>query len=147
MIIALGSDMDAPLVQAAAKALGERGHEVLPFGPVAAPDAPWPQVAIQAATAVAENRADQAILFCWTGTGISMAANKVTGVRAALCWDAPTAAGARQWNDANALAISLRYTTEAVLLEILDAWFGHSPSNEEADAACIRFLKAYDQGR
>jgi len=89
---------------------------------------------------VAEGRADQAIVCCWTGTGASMAANKVPGVRAALCADAETARGARRWNDANALALSLRATSEAVLSEILEAWLDGRPSDEADDRDNIRHL-------
>ena len=85
-------------------------------------------------------RADQAVVCCWTGTGASIAANKVAGVRAALCGDAETASGARRWNDANVLALSLRGTSQAVLGEILDAWFGSGPSEDEADVANVRHL-------
>jgi ribose 5-phosphate isomerase B len=89
---------------------------------------------------VAEGRAEQAVVCCWTGTGASIAANKVDGVRAALCGDAETASGARRWNDANVLALSLRATSEAVLGEILDAWFGAGPSDDETDVANVRHL-------
>jgi len=74
---------------------------------------------------------DQGVLFCWTGTGVSIAANKVAGVRAALCHDAETARGARKWNDANVLAMSLRSTPEAVAREILDAWLEGQPDPSE----------------
>ena len=66
-------------------------------------------------------------MCCWTGTGASIAANKVRGVRAALCVDAASAAGARRWNDANVLALSLRITSQALLHEIL-MWFRASPA-------------------
>jgi ribose 5-phosphate isomerase B len=89
---------------------------------------------------VAEGRAEQAVVCCWTGTGASIAANKVAGVRAALCFDAPTAEGARRWNDANALALSLRSTSDAELSEILDAWFGGEPSADADDRANIDHL-------
>jgi ribose 5-phosphate isomerase B len=85
-------------------------------------------------------RAEQAVVCCWTGTGASIAANKVPGVRAALCADAVTAAGAREWNDANVLALSLRVTSEAQLAEILDAWFATGPSTDPGDAANVRHL-------
>jgi ribose 5-phosphate isomerase B len=77
---------------------------------------------------------------CWTGTGASIAANKVEGIRAALCVDAPTASGARKWNDANVLALSLRTTSEAELGEILDAWFAGAPSDEPVDVANVEHL-------
>jgi ribose 5-phosphate isomerase B len=89
---------------------------------------------------VAAGRADQAVVACWTGTGASIAANKVAGVRAALCGDAETASGARRWNDANALALSLRLTSPATLGEILDAWFGAAASHEGSDAANVAHL-------
>ena len=78
---------------------------------------------------MAEGRADQAVVCCWTGTGASIAANKVAGIRAALCADAETARGARRWNDANVLALSLRTTSPALLGEILDGWFEAGPSD------------------
>ncbi len=87
-----------------------------------------------------EGRADQAIVCCWTGTGASIAANKVPGIRAALCSDAETARGARRWNDANVLALSLRTTSPAILQEILTAWFESEPSAEHDDIANIRHL-------
>ena len=79
-------------------------------------------------------------MCCWTGTGASIAANKVPGVRAALCGDAETAEGARKWNDANVLALSLRTTSPALLGEILDAWFSGEPSGNESDAANVRHV-------
>src|SRR5262249_53234331 len=84
-----------------------------------------------AAEMVANGQADQAVVMCWTGTGATLAANKVPGARAALCHDAETARGARTWNDANILGLSLRSTSEAVAHEILDAWFSASPGNDE----------------
>jgi ribose 5-phosphate isomerase B len=89
---------------------------------------------------VAKGRADQGIVACWTGTGASIAANKVPGVRAALCGDAETASGARKWNDANVLALSLRGTSEALLSEILDGWFAGEPSGEQDDLANVRHV-------
>ena len=89
---------------------------------------------------MAEGRADQAVVCCWTGTGASIAANKVAGIRAALCADAETARGARRWNDANVLALSLRSTSPALLEEILDGWFGAGPSTDAEDLANIRHV-------
>jgi ribose 5-phosphate isomerase B len=86
---------------------------------------------------VADGRADQAVVCCWTGTGASIAANKVPGIRAALCGDAATAEGARRWNDANVLALSLRATSGPELEEILDAWFAAAPNDAASDAANI----------
>lgn len=121
--------------------LRRRGHELSLHGalaPGARPD--WAWASECAAREVADGRAEQAVVACWTGTGASIAANKVRGVRAALCADAPTADGARRWNDANVLALSLRTTTGALLVEILDAWFGAEPSSDPADTANVAHL-------
>jgi ribose 5-phosphate isomerase B len=101
---------------------------------------------VAAARDVVEGAADQAIVCCWTGTGASIAANKVRGVRAALCADAVTAAGARRWNDANVLALSLRSTAEAELAEILDAWFATGPSDQDADRASVAHIGELEAG-
>ena len=93
---------------------------------------------------MATGRAEQAIVCCWTGTGAAIAANKVAGVRAALCADAVTAAGARRWNDANVLALSLRAVGEGVLGEILDAWFATQASTEQSDRANIERVAELD---
>jgi ribose 5-phosphate isomerase B len=121
--------------------LDRRGHDVIVHGALD-DDEPddWAWSAEAAARDVADGRAEHAIVCCWTGTGASIAANKVAGVRAALCADAQTAAGARRWNDANVLALSLRTTSAAVLAEILDAWFATSPSDDPGDRASIDHL-------
>ena len=125
----------APLL---ARELQRRGHETLAHGALnEAERDDWAWASEAAARDVAESRADQAIVCCWTGTGASIAANKVDGVRAALCLDAPTAAGARRWNDANTLALSLRATSEAELAEILDAWFAQGASADDDDRANV----------
>ncbi|MBN6058270.1 RpiB/LacA/LacB family sugar-phosphate isomerase [Nonomuraea sp. RK-328] len=118
-----------------------RGHDVIVHGaldPTGRDDWAWASEA--AARDVGEGRADQAVVCCWTGTGASIAANKVPGVRAALCADAYTADGARRWNDANVLALSLRLTSEVVLGEILEAWFAGEPSTDDADRANVAHL-------
>ena len=94
---------------------------------------------------VAGGQADQGVLFCWTGTGVSMAANKVPGVRAALCGDAETARGARAWNDANVLCLSLRATSPVIAKEILDAWFAAEPDPTEAEN--VRRVEEMDRYR
>ncbi len=115
-----------------------RGHETLLHGALNDDERDdWAWCSEAAARDVADGRAEQAIVCCWTGTGASIAANKVAGVRAALCGDAQTAAGARRWNDANVLALSLRSTSAAQLAEILDAWFASDPSDEDGDRANI----------
>jgi ribose 5-phosphate isomerase B len=95
---------------------------------------------------VAEGRAEQAIVCCWSGTGASIAANKVPGIRAALCFDAQTADLARTWNDANALALSLRTTSEAELGEILDAWFAGTPTESADNRANVEHLAEIEAG-
>ena len=121
--------------------LRRRGHEPILHGALADGERDdWAWASEAAARDVAERRAEQAIVCCWTGTGASIAANKVDGVRAALCGDPATAAGARRWNDANALALSLRSTSDAVLTEILDAWFDAGPSEDGEDVANVRHL-------
>jgi ribose 5-phosphate isomerase B len=118
--------------------LRARGHETLLHGALSdAERDDWAWCSEAAARDVADGRAEQAVVCCWTGTGASIAANKVAGVRAALCADARTAAGARRWNDANVLALSLRTTSEAQLGEILDAWFSSDASDEHGDRANI----------
>ncbi len=134
MRISVSSDMDEGIAPALVAELGRRGHSVVPHGALHPGErSGWAYSAEAAARDVAEGRADQAVVCCWTGTGASIAANKVPGVRAALCADAVTAAGARRWNDANVLALSLRLTSAALLGEILDAWFTARPSEEPED--------------
>jgi ribose 5-phosphate isomerase B len=141
MRIAVSSDERTGVAEAVVEELRRRGHEPVAHGALADGERPdWAWASEAAARDVAEGRADQGIVCCWTGTGASIAANKVGGVRAALCADAETARGARRWNDANVLALSLRTTSEALLGEILDAWFEGRPSADEDDAANIRHV-------
>jgi len=121
--------------------LRRRGHDPVAHGALTeAGRGDWAWACEAAARDVAEGRAEQAVVCCWTGTGASIAANKVQGIRAALCVDAPTAEGARRWNDANVLALSLRSTSRAELVEILDAWFAGQPSEEAGDRANVEHL-------
>ena len=132
MRIVLGSDERTALTDALAADLRIRGAEVDLVGPPAGEDLPWPEVGRRVGERVAAGAADTGIVCCWTGTGVSIAANKVPGVRAALCGDAATAAGARRWNDANVLALSLRLVTEPLAVEIVDAWLTTGPDPDEA---------------
>jgi ribose 5-phosphate isomerase B len=141
MRIAVAADERTGVADALADELRKRGHEPIPHG--ALNDAErddWAWASEAAARDVAEGRADQGIVCCWTGTGASIAANKVPGIRAALCGDAETADGARKWNDANVLALSLRTTSPALLAEILDAWLAGEASSEADDAENVRHL-------
>src|SRR5881296_2883967 len=141
MRIAVASDERTGMAEALLDELRRRGHEPVPHGALAEGERDdWAWASEAAARQVADGSADQAVVCCWTGTGASIAANKVDGVRAALCADAQTAAGARRWNDANVLALSLRTTSEPVLEEILDAWFAAAPSEESDDLANIRHV-------
>jgi ribose 5-phosphate isomerase B len=141
MKIAVAADERVGVAEILLKELRDRGHEPIPHGALAEDERDdWAWASEAAARDVAEGRAEQAIVCCWTGTGASIAANKVAGVRAALCPDSQTAGGARKWNDANALALSLRATSEAELGEILDAWFAGEVSPEAGDAANVEHL-------
>jgi ribose 5-phosphate isomerase B len=141
MKIAVSADERTGVAEAVVEQLRARGHEPLPHGALSdAERDDWAWASEAAARDVADGRAEQAIVCCWTGTGASIAANKVPGVRAALCGDAATADGARKWNDANVLALSLRTTSPAVLEEILDAWFAGEPSPDDDDRANVDHL-------
>jgi ribose 5-phosphate isomerase B len=143
MKIAVGSDERTHLTDTLIEELRKRGHELMLFGPLAENDAEvdWPLTSSKVAKAVASGQADEGIVCCWTGTGASIAANKVPGVRAALCHDAETAKGARVWNHANVLALSLRATPEAIAREILDAWFDTPYSDDEWNRQQIERIK------
>jgi ribose 5-phosphate isomerase B len=141
MKIAVAADERVGVAEALLKELRARGHDPIPHGALSDDERDdWAWASEAAARDIAEGRAEQAIVCCWTGTGASIAANKVDGVRAALCLDAQTADGARKWNDANALALSLRATSEAELAEILDAWFAGEASSDAGDAANVEHL-------
>ena len=141
MRISVAADERTGVADAVAEELRRRGHEPLLHGALADGERDdWAWASEAAAREVASGDADQAVVCCWTGTGASIAANKVPGVRAALCGDAETARGARRWNDANVLALSLRATSAPLLGEILDAWFEGEPSGDEADVANVRHL-------
>lgn len=141
MKITVGADDEARVAEAVIEELRARGHDVTVL-----PREQWPDVARKVAEAVASGDADQGVLFCWTGTGTSMAANKVPGVRAALVWDPWIAEGARRWNDANVLVMSLKRTSEEDAKAILDAWFGVDEPDPD-EAANISRLAELDSDR
>lgn len=118
MRVAFGTDEQTPLTDAIIALLADRGHDV----DVVALGDPWPDAGRLVGEAVGSRRCERGVVCCWTGTGVSIAANKVTGVRAALCTDAVTAEGARRWNDANVLALGLRLTSAVVATEMVDAF-------------------------
>ncbi len=129
MKLVVGADEDRAIVAFVASRFRDKGHDVRVL-----PVAVWGRVAIDVASLVASGEADQGVVCCWTGTGVSIAANKVKGVRAALCVDAQTAAGARKWNDANVLALSLRLLSEPVAAEIIGAWLGERYTGTEDES-------------
>jgi ribose 5-phosphate isomerase B len=129
MKVVVGADDEGAVADAVVAELEARGHDVSVLD-----REQWPDVAWKVAETVASGGADQGMLFCWTGTGTSMAANKVPGVRAALAWDPWIAEGARRWNDANVLVMSLKRTEPQTAKEILDAWLSvDEPDPDEAE--------------
>jgi ribose 5-phosphate isomerase B len=141
MRIAVSADERTGVAEAVVHEIRARGHDPIVHGALSEAERDdWAWASEAAARDVAEGRAEQGIVCCWTGTGASIAANKVRGIRAALCADAATADGARRWNDANILALSLRTTSEALLAEILDAWFAGEPSPDDEDRANVGHL-------
>jgi len=146
--ISVAADELAGIARVLVDELERRGYRTLSHGALSDSERDdWAWASEAAARDVAEGRAEQAIVCCWTGTGASIAANKVDRVRAALCLDAATAAGARRWNDANVLALSLRATSEAELSEILDAWFQTEPSAEPLERANVDHLSDIERSR
>jgi ribose 5-phosphate isomerase B len=141
MRISVAADELTGIAQPLVAELRQRGHEPILHGAYVEEERPdWAWASEAAARDVAEGRADQAIVACWTGTGASIAANKVPGIRAALCTDVRTVEGARRWNDANVLALSLRRTGLAELQEMLDVWFSEGPSDDPQDMENIAHL-------
>jgi ribose 5-phosphate isomerase B len=145
MRIAVSTDERTHLVDFVLDELRKRGHAARYFGPEPGKPADWPDVTLEAVEQVARGEADEAIVMCWTGTGATLAANKVPGIRAALCHDAETAKGARVWNHANVLGLSLRATPEAVAQEILDAWFGTPYSSDEWNLRQMQRIREIEQ--
>jgi ribose 5-phosphate isomerase B len=141
MRVSVAADELVGVAEAIVEELRKRGHDPVSHGALSdAERDDWAWASETAARDVVEGRTEQAIVCCWTGTGASIAANKVPGARAALCADAQTAAGARKWNNANVLALSLRATSMAELGEILDAWFEAEPSRDAGDQANVAHL-------
>jgi ribose 5-phosphate isomerase B len=145
MRLAVSADMRTPLVDALLRDLAARGHEVVFSGPEEpGGEVDWPLCTREASERVASGEADEGIVMCWTGTGASLCANKVPGVRAALCADAETARGARKWNHANVLALSLRKTSEPMLREILDAWFSEPWTTDDWNVTQVERIAEMD---
>jgi ribose 5-phosphate isomerase B len=148
MKIAISSDEFHPIIDVLLDEIKQRGHEVRYFGPKQNEQSQdWPEVTLQAIAEIRDGKADEGIILCWTGTGCSIAANKVPGIRAALCADAETAKGARIWNHANVLALSLRLTTPAILKEILNTWFETPYSTDEWNLRQMQRIQDLDSIR
>ncbi len=147
MKIAVSTDERTHLVDVMLEELKKRGHEVVYFGPGEGEDpVDWPDITREAVEQVAQAEADEAIVMCWTGTGCTIVANKIPGIRAALCHDAETAKGARIWNHANVLALSLRATPEPILSEILDRWFDTPFSDDDWNLRQMERVREIEQG-
>jgi ribose 5-phosphate isomerase B len=145
MKLAIGSDERTSVTDSIVADLRQGGHELTLYGALGEGETAWPAVARGVAEAVAAKQAHEGVLMCWTGTGVSIAANKVPGIRAALCVDSETAQGARMWNDANILCLSLRLTSPAVAKEILDAWFQTTYQANPEDDACLAQVDALER--
>ena len=147
MRVVIGSDGKSGATDILVKYLGDKGFQTEKQGALNAEQKSWiwPKTAHQVALKVANGECDLGILLCWTGTGVSMVANKVRGVRAALCHDKETAAGARKWNDANILAISLRTCSEHIALEMIEAFLNTNPEPDKENQVCLDYLKSLDQ--
>jgi ribose 5-phosphate isomerase B len=144
MRIALGADDRTQVVDAIAEFLSNAGHLVTRYGKAAGENEAWAETARRVARAVVSGKEQLGVVCCWTGTGVSMAANKVPGARAALCVDAETARGARKWNDANVLALSLRLTSAEVAKEVLGAFLAEPYGSTEDESLAV--LSALDEG-
>lgn len=147
MRVALGADEANGLTDAVAAALRDAGHEVELHGPLAGGTEEWAEVGAAVGRRVAEGACDMGVVCCWTGTGVSIAANKVPGVRAALCADAETARMARRYNHANVLVLSLRATSEPVGREIVASFLDGPLGDDEFDRRNVAGVEALDRAR
>lgn len=145
MKIAISADEHTELIDALLDELKKRGHETVYFGPPTRKIADWPDVTREAAKLVASGEYDEGIVLCWTGTGATIAANKVKGIRASLCHDPETAKGARLWNHANVLAMSIRITSIPIMKEILDAWFSTEFSGDQWNMDQIKKIEEMEE--
>lgn len=138
MKILIGADEARSVIETITARFRAKGHDVTVL-----PIETWGALAVRVAERVTAGEFDQGVVCCWTGTGVSIAANKVKGIRCALCNDAATAAGARKWNDANVLALSLRLLSDAIAQEIVDAWLETPYAGTEGESlACIHAAEA-----
>lgn len=146
MKIAVGADEFAPIVEDIINYLQQKGHTVQLFGSHEPGQCmAWSPIAIEVAKCVSIHQYDEAILLCWTGTGMSIAANKIKGIRAALCEDQKTAQGARVWNNANILCLSIRKLSTAIAEEILESWFNTKYKPNPQDDACLAAIDTLEK--
>jgi ribose 5-phosphate isomerase B len=123
LLIALGADHAGWELKEALKAwLIESGHQILDFGTHSPESVDYPDYALQVAESVASGKAERGLLVCGTGIGMAMTANKVPGIRAALCSDPFMARMSREHNDANILTLGGRLMDRELGLEILQMW-------------------------
>jgi ribose 5-phosphate isomerase B len=143
--IAVGSDMRQPVTDAVVDWLREQGYEVDLIGPlIDGDDTEWAEASAATARAVTGGTAEAAVLFCWSGTGACIAANKVPGARAALCGDAETARLARKYNHANVLVMSMRATSPAIAIEATQAFLATPWGEDDFDIRNVRAVDALD---
>lgn len=141
MRIAIGSDEVTPLTDSLVAGLRADGHEIILHGPLAGGDQEWVETSAEVARAVAQGRCERGVVCCWSGTGASIAANKVPGVRAALCADPQTARMARRYNHANVLALSLRLTSPPMGREIVEAFLAEPEGTDDFDRRNLALLR------
>ncbi|MDQ7906316.1 RpiB/LacA/LacB family sugar-phosphate isomerase [Phytohabitans sp. ZYX-F-186] len=139
MRIAFGADDDNETTRAVVDYLSGLGEVVR-----VDTSQPWPRIGAAVGRAVTGGEADLGVVMCWTGTGTAIAANKVPGVRAALAWDPWIAKGARLWNDANVLAMSLKRLAPDVAVEVARAFFETAEPDPD-EAGNIALLSDLDQ--
>ena len=145
MNIALSSDEKCKVVDFTARYLEDKGYALRRYGAVSKKQVDWVDSSIELAEAVASGKCSQGVLFCWTGTGSSIAANKVPGIRAALCVDPEEAKGAKRWNHANVLVMSARLTSEHKARKILDAWFSGPKGSSAYDKRNMKKLSGIEK--
>lgn len=143
MNIIIASDEKTPLTDFVVKYMQEQGHRVTLYGDLIDEKEKWhwAEIGLKAGKQVIKDKAEMGIFFCWSGTGVCMAANKVEGIRAALCWDTETARLARKWDDANVLCLNLRSTSETEAKEIIDTWLSTPFDEETLDQ--VKYLKTF----
>jgi RpiB/LacA/LacB family sugar-phosphate isomerase len=146
MRIAIGSDERTGLTDELVEALREAGHEVERYGPLGGGEEEWVEASAAVARRVAEGACERGVVCCWSGTGASIAANKVDGIRAALCADPETARMARKYNHANVLALSLRLTSPPMGREILAAFLDEPDGEDDFDRRNVALLGRIEGG-